>query len=231
MSAARVGIILQARFGSQRLPGKALALLGGTSILERCLTRLLASGVGRVVLATTEAAEDDALSFVASRMGIDVYRGSTDDVLTRYVGAALACQFDFVVRATGDNPAVDIDAPGRLLEIMRRENADYACEDGLPYGAGVEILTISTLTRTASVASDTADREHVTTFVKRHPGTFRVVRELAPAALRRPNVRLTVDTADDLAFMRRVFARVGATDATLTDIIIAADACSRSHAA
>jgi spore coat polysaccharide biosynthesis protein SpsF len=231
MNACRTGVILQARCGSQRLPGKALALIGGISLLERCLSRLRASGVRRVVLATTEAAEDDALTLVAERMDIDVYRGSTDDVLTRYVGAALAHQFDIVVRATGDNPAVDMEAAGRLLDLMRRTDADYACEDGLPYGAGVEIATTAALTRTASLATDAADREHVTTFVKRHPAMFRVVRELPPAPLRRPDLRLTVDTAADLEFMQRVFARARVAEPSLADLIASADACSRSDAA
>lgn len=227
----RIGIILQARFNSQRLPGKALAPLGGTTVLERCLARLRASGVAPVVLATTEAPEDDALARVGARLDVDVYRGSTDDVLARYVGAALAHQFDLVVRATGDNPAVDIGAAGRLVETLRAYDADYACEDGLPYGAGVEIISTAALRRSAAAASEPADREHVTTFVKRNAAQFHVVRSLAPVNVRRPDVRVTIDTATDLAFMQRVFASVRGTQPALADIIAAADGCSRSDAA
>ena len=227
----RVGIILQARFNSTRLRGKALASVGGVSVLKRCLTRLRQSDAGHVVLATTERPEDDALAIVARRMGVDVFRGSTDDVLSRYVDAAMWHDFDVVIRATGDNPAVDIDAPRRLIGVMHRDRADYACEDGLPYGAAVEIISTSALARAAALATRVEDREHVTTFIKLHPSTFRVTWASAPRPLRRPDVRLTIDTAEDLAFMRRVFARARSAEPSLADLIAAADQCSRSNAA
>ena len=229
--AQRVGIILQARFNSSRLPGKALASVGGVSVLKRCLSRLRKAEVGPVVLATTERPEDDALAVVARRLDVAVFRGSTDDVLARYLDAAVWHEFDIVIRATGDNPGVDFDAPRRVLDVRRRDGADYACEDGLPYGAGVEVITTAALARAAALATRLEDREHVTTFVKLHPRTFRLTWARAPQRLRRPDVRLTIDTAADLSFMRRVFARVRSAQPTLADLIAAADACSRSNAA
>lgn len=226
-----VGIILQARFGSRRLPGKALASVGGISILWRCLNRLRRAGAGPVVLATTERAEDDALADIAHRMGLDIYRGSTDDVLGRFVGAALRHRWHTVIRATADNPAVDIDAAARLVAVLTGTGADYACEDGLPCGAGLEAVTTAALLRTASAAVDAEDREHVTTFIKRQTDSFHVERPLAPAHLRRPELRFTVDTAADLTYMRRVFARVRSVEPSLSDMIAAADACVRSKAA
>ena len=145
----RIGIILQARFNSTRLRGKALASVGGTSVLKRCLNRLRQSQAGHVVLATTDRPEDDALAAAARRIGVDVFRGCADDVLARYVDAAVWHDFDVVIRATGDNPAVDIDAPRRLIGLMHRHRADYACEDGLPYGAAVEIVSTAALAYSA----------------------------------------------------------------------------------
>ena len=229
--AKRVGIILQARFDSKRLPGKALASVGGVSLLKRSLNRLRTSQVGDVVLATTERPEDEALAAVARRIGIDVFRGSTDDVLGRYVEAATWHGFDIVIRATGDNPAVDIDAPQRVLDVMNDTRVEYACEDGLPCGAGVEIMTTAALVRADALATNQEDREHVTTFVKGNGGLFRITRAAAPAGIRRPDLRLTIDRAADLSFMRRVFARVRCAEPGLVDIIAAADACSRSNAA
>ena len=228
---ARVGIVLQARCDSSRLPGKALAAIGGVTILKRCLDRLRLGAAGRVVLATTERPDDDALVVIARRMGIDVFRGSTSDVLHRYLQTAETCDFDIVIRATGDNPAVDIEAAGRLLDVMASTGADYACEDGLPYGAGVEIVTVAALARTASLTQRPGDREHVTTYIKRQPNIFRVTCAAAPRHLQRADLRLTIDTAADLAFMRRVFARLRPAEPSLTDIIAAADTCSRIDAA
>lgn len=228
---AAVAVIVQARLGSSRLPGKALTPLAGQALLARCLRRLGAADVGPVILATTLEPEDDALVDLARAEGCEVHRGSTDDVLTRYVETAVAFGFGRVVRATGDNPAVDTAAPRRLLEAMGNDGTEYVCEDGLPYGAGVELVTLAALTRAALLASERDDREHVTTFIKRRPDLFQVRRTVAPAPLRRPDVRLTVDTADDARFMDRVFTLLPPGDAPLADIIRAADRAQRSDAA
>jgi spore coat polysaccharide biosynthesis protein SpsF len=164
-------------------------------------------------------------------MKIDVYRGSTDDVLGRYVETAVAFGCDVIVRATGDNPAVDMDAMARLLPRVIARRIDYACEDGLPLGAGIEVMTLSALTRAASLACRAEDREHVTLFIKQRPDLFRIERPLAPPGLRRPDLRLTVDTAADLSSMRRVLTCAGRGERPLGEIIRAADRCSRRHAA
>ena len=205
----RAGIILQARLGSSRLPGKALATICGRTILEHCLRRLMFAGVAPVGLATTTREEDDVLAVLAERLGASVFRGDTHDVLGRFLGAADAFGFDIIVRATGDNPGTDIQAPGRLLGALRGACADYACEEGLPYGAAVEVATRDALVRAECEATQPADREHVTTYVRRNTDMFRVLQVAAPAPLRRPDVRLTVDTAEDLAHVRQVFARTG----------------------
>jgi spore coat polysaccharide biosynthesis protein SpsF len=227
----RVGFILQARSGSSRLPGKALLRIAGRPLIDRCLRRLRAARLGDVLLATTELAEDDVLVDVARSLDVASFRGSTDDVLARFVAAASASNFDIVVRATGDNPAVDIDVAARLLPALTDQGADYACEDGLPYGAGVELVTRAALVRAASLACSAEDREHVTLFIKQRPDLFRVSRQLAPTAIRRPDLRLTVDTPADLAFVRRVLTYCGSGERPLADIIRAADRCPRRTAA
>jgi spore coat polysaccharide biosynthesis protein SpsF len=229
--AMRAAIILQARVGSTRLPAKALAPIGETTLLERCLRRLTLADVGEVMLATTEASEDDALAEIAGRLNVRTFRGSTEDVLGRYVAAAQTLGVDVVIRATGDNPAVDIEAPARVLQILQTASADYACEDGLPIGAGVEAVRVGALLRAAAAATSIEDREHVTLYVKRRPGPFRVRREPAPAALYRPDVSLTVDTREDLDYVRRLFARTRVPDPSLTQLIAATAVCSRSDAA
>jgi spore coat polysaccharide biosynthesis protein SpsF len=226
----RAGIILQARFGSSRLRGKALATIGGRTILEHCLRRLMFAGVAPVVLATTRRPEDDALEGVARVLGAGVYRGDATDVLSRYLDAADAFDFDVVIRATGDNPGVDIQASGRLLAAIRTGDADYASEDGLPYGAAVEAVTRAALARAGHEAYHAEDREHVTTYVKRNTQTFKVLTIPAPAPLRRPDVRLTVDTVADLEHVRELFARAGVSMPSLRQLIEAAGRPIRTEA-
>jgi spore coat polysaccharide biosynthesis protein SpsF len=184
-----------------------------------------------VILATTTLPDDTALVDVARSLGVGVFRGSAGDVLARYVGAARTFGVGLVVRATGDNPAVDIGAPGRLVGALERGLADYAWEEGLPYGAAVEAMTVSALERASRLATDHQDREHVTPFIRRHPDAFRQVHLDAPANLRRPDLRVTVDTADDLAHVRRLFQLTSRPEPAVADIIRAADELVRERAA
>jgi spore coat polysaccharide biosynthesis protein SpsF len=216
-------IVLQARLASRRLPGKALAPLGDRPILARCLDRLLMSAAGQVVLATTTNREDDGLVTVAWNRGVPVVRGPEADVLHRFVMAATRFGAAYVVRATADNPAVDIDAPRRVLERLVATRADYVIETGLPYGTCVEAVTTDALRKADTMASLPFDREHVTPFIRRSP-LFASIEVPAPAEVCQPHLRLTVDSLGDLVYMRGVMAefRERAAEPPLAAIIAAA---------
>ena len=225
----RAGIILQARLGSTRLPGKVLAPIGSRTILDHCVTRLSVSGFP-IVVATTDRAEDDAVERAATKLGVQTYRGLEHDVLARYIGAARAFGFVEVVRATADNPLVDTGAPTRTLAFRRRVSADHVVECGLPVGAAVEAVSVDALERAQALISDPYDREHVTSFLRRD-SRFRALRAVAPGDLRRPGLRLTVDTPEDLEFLRDVYASLDSTQElpTLGAVIKAADALLVKH--
>ena len=201
-------IILQARMASTRLPGKALAPIGARPLIGHCLARLRIGGAAPVLLATTTNQEDDVLVAMAAKYGVATFRGPDDDVLSRYVLAAQSVGARFVVRATGDNPAVDIGGPDRALAALRSTNADHVIEEGLPYGGAVEGVTVDALTRASSLATVAADREHVTPWIRRDRERFHALQMPAPAGLRHPDVRVTVDTEDDLSFLQDVAARM-----------------------
>jgi spore coat polysaccharide biosynthesis protein SpsF len=217
------GIVLLARHASRRFPGKALAVLAGRTLLEHCIGRLMAASVGPVVLATTTRADDDVLAVMAARLGARVFRGDEHDVLGRTVAAAAAYSFDRVLRATGDNPFVDVDGPHRALALLA-PGVDYACEADLPVGAAVEAVTFAALSRAADEATDPVDREHVTTYIKRHGDRFRCVHTRAPRPLCAPDLRLTVDTPSDLAWLRSLAASTGSDHPALGALIAAAAA-------
>jgi spore coat polysaccharide biosynthesis protein SpsF len=217
------GIILQARFASTRLPGKALQTIRARTLLELCVERLRAGRDAMLVLATTLNPEDDALEALADDLGVPCFRGSADDVLGRYVAAAAKFRLDPIIRATGDNPAVDMHAPWRVLRALALTGADYVCENGLPIGGGVEGITYAALRRAERAAQLPYDREHVTTFVKSHPEMFNVLLQPAPEPLCCPSLRLTVDTLQDLQWMRRLFSRVETELPTLRRLIEAGE--------
>ncbi len=203
----RTGIVLQARMGSRRLPGKVLARVGSRTILEHCVLRLLVSGLP-VVVATTDRTEDDAVERVARRMGVEVFRGAETDVLGRFIEAARAFGFDDVVRATADNPLVDTEATRRMVAFHDRVGADHVVECGLPVGGAVEAVSRAALERADALVTDPYDREHVTSFIRRD-SRFQALRAVAPGDVRRPGLRLTVDTPEDLEFIRAIFDGLG----------------------
>ncbi len=206
----RAAVVLQARLGSVRLPGKVLARVGSRTILEHCVMRLASSGLP-VIVATTTRAEDDAIVREAERLGVQAFRGDEDDVLGRFIATAEHCGLDEVVRATADNPLVDGGGPRRVLELLRRVQADHVVESGLPVGTAVEAVRVDALRRAQVLIVDPYDREHVTSFIRRD-NRFRALRAVAPGDLRRPGLRLTVDTAEDLDFIRALASSVGSGD-------------------
>lgn len=217
-------IVLQARIGSTRLPGKVLARIGRWSMLEHCIRRLAGCG-HRVIVATTTADSDDAVAGASRDAGADVFRGHETDVLERYRTAAAAFGLTRVVRATADNPLVDASGVTRALGFQERTAADHVIECGMPVGTAVEVVTVEALERAASLATDPYDREHVTSLIRRDV-RFRALRAVAPGNVRRPGLRLTVDTAEDLEFIRQVWNACDAGDGhpELAALIAAADA-------
>jgi spore coat polysaccharide biosynthesis protein SpsF len=215
-------VVLQARVGSTRLPGKVLARINGRTVLRHAIDRLRAADVGPLIVATTTRSDDNAVEREARACGAAVVRGPVADVLARFMLALAGTEADFVIRATADNPAVDIDAPRRTLGLLRIRGADHAVESGLPIGAAVEAVRRSALERAAAQATGADDREHVTPFVRRDP-QFIAVTAPAPQALVRPDLRLTIDTAADLDHLRRVLAGAPSTLWPLQRIIGSAD--------
>lgn len=222
----RALVILQARLGSRRLPGKALSPIGGWPLVQYCIHRLLAARVGDVVLATTTRPEDAALVALARQLGVDAVRGPVNDVLGRFALAVeVQPEAEVILRATGDNPFVDIGTASRVLRAIHR-GADYAIEEGLPLGTAVEAVTRDALLQADRDATAPYDREHVTPWIRR-AGVLRRVAPLAPAAVRAPDLRLTVDTVHDLLGARYVAAELSAAGwdprvAPLPDVIDAA---------
>ena len=218
-------IVLQAGSACPALPGRVLRCAAGQSLLARCLQRLLAANAAPLVLATTDRAEDDGLVQVADELGVPSIRSALTDALGQLARAVQIVEPVYVICATGHHAAVDVDAPSRVLRFLRRNRVDYVVERGLPAGAGVEGLRAAALPGVADLSTDPDDRGHVTAFLRRPGSRFRTLEPLAPPALRRPDLRFTVETADDLAFMEAVLARAAAGSALipLPSIIRAAD--------
>jgi spore coat polysaccharide biosynthesis protein SpsF len=199
--------IVQARMGSSRLPGKVLMDLAGDTMLARVVARLRAArGVDGVVIATSSAPDDDAVVRAAERLCVGWFRGPEDDVLARYLGAARAFHAGAVVRVTADCPLLDPGVVGQVIDALTPA-VDYASNTHArtyPRGLDVEALHRDTLERIARLATSPAAREHVTAFVMEAPALFRTAQVAGETD--DSDLRWTVDTADDLAMIRALYA-------------------------
>jgi spore coat polysaccharide biosynthesis protein SpsF len=215
-SSKYVVAFLQARMGSTRLPGKVLMPLKGQSILERAIRRLRASAsVDAVAVLTTKLPEDDAIAQKASSLGVWVHRGPELDVLRRFYEAAEIFRPEIIIRATADNPLIDVDSIDRIVTALQTDQSDLCLEDGLPYGAATEAVTARALAETHFRARESHHREHVTLYIKDHPEEFRSSYPVPPDAVRYPKIRLTVDTPDDFAFVDRLIGQLPETEGPL----------------
>lgn len=217
--------VVQARIGSTRLPGKVLADVGGEPMLGFLLRRLSGPGlpVDHLVVATTEDPADDAVEAVARTVGCDVVRGPDADVLARFALALDGFPADTVVRLTADCPLADPDLVGDAMALREETGADYVSNTLVrtyPDGLDVEVVAADALRTAHAESGDPVEREHVTPFVYRRPERFRL------AALRHDeplgDLRWTVDTEADLAFVRSVVERVGGRRFSWRDVLAVA---------
>ena len=164
--------------------------------------------VDRVLVATSEHPRDDVLVERLSESSVEVYRGSEDDVLARYQGAAAAAGADVVVRITGDCPLICPSVSGAVLQdfLEHSESCDYASNTRIrtfPRGLDTEVMSAGALARAHREATAPSDREHVTPFIWRNPEAFALRDWLDPVD--RSHLRLTVDTPEDLSLVERLY--------------------------
>lgn len=204
-------IIVQARFGSTRLPGKVIRPLGArtplASVLQRC-ARI--PGADVVVCAVPKGANDDGVAELARASGAEIFRGSETDVLDRYWGAARAVGATTVMRVTSDCPLIDSEICGEVLSVLEASGADYVCNSLpplWPHGLDCDAFPMAWLERAAAAANLAADREHVTLWLKRNPALQRINVDGPGGGIERH--RWTLDFAEDLAFFRALWDLMG----------------------
>jgi spore coat polysaccharide biosynthesis protein SpsF len=205
----RTVAIVQARMGSSRLPGKVLRDLCGASMLARGIARLgRARSLAGIVVATTTEPEDAVIVAEAARLGVDVFRGSAHDVLSRYLGAARAVGAEAVVRVTSDCPLIDPEVVDQVVGMLR-PTIDYASNThgvrSYPRGLDCEAFHADTLERMARMAESAAAREHVTVFIREQPALFRTAQLVADVD--DSDLRWTVDTEADFRLVTTLYER------------------------
>ncbi|MFW5748031.1 MAG: cytidylyltransferase domain-containing protein [Chloroflexota bacterium] len=228
----RIAVIIQARMGSTRLPGKVLMPLNNRPALWHTIERSRRSKADVVAVATSTVSSDDELVTWCREQGVPVYRGDRDDLIARYRLAADAENADVIIRITGDCPVIDPATIDRVIDtLLASPDAHYAhakaepqYPDALPRGLNTEIFWRKTLDEIDRRTPEPRHREHVTYIVERDP-FFVIAKAPTPEGLARPDYRLTLDTPQDYVMFQRLFGECPVSPETpLADILHFLDA-------
>jgi spore coat polysaccharide biosynthesis protein SpsF len=217
----RVAVVIQARMGSTRLPGKVLEDLGGLPVLTWVVRAARAARLAdEVIVATSTRDEDDPVARLAEELGVPVVRGSEDDVLSRYLQALEEHPCDAVVRITADCPFTDPAIIDAVIGAWRADPSyDYVSTvlvRTLPHGLDVELVRADTLRRVDASATR-HHRVHVTSGIYTDPDTYSVLGLcFAPDST---DLRITLDTPEDLAALRAIVEARGSGVASRAEII------------
>ncbi len=203
-SRPKVVAIIQARVGSTRFPKKILAKLGGHSLIDWILFRVLqATQIDQVIVAIPETLENQVLIPIVESYGCECVLGSEQDVLARFVKAVDYSQADVVVRICADNPLIASEELDRLINYFLENNFDYAfnhipkLDNQYPDGLGAEILSADLLKKIANQNSDLNHREHVTSYIWDHQDQYKMGVLKAPLEISYPSIKLDIDTPRD----------------------------------
>ncbi len=203
-------VIVQARMASTRLPGKVLLPLGDRTVLDHVLTRCRAiAGADVVVCAIPDTDDCQPLAEAAQNLGAVVFKGSEDDVLMRYLGAAQRVDADVILRVTSDCPMIDPAVCARVLALVRDGGVDFACNNmppSWPHGLDCEAVTTAWLGRAAREAEQRFEREHVMPWIRNHPDVVKA--NLVGPGGGVEHHRWTLDNERDLEFLRALWRRL-----------------------
>jgi len=215
--------IIQARMGSERLPGKILRPLLDQPMLAWIIRRVAKSRlIDEIVLATTTDQRDDVVDDLSRERGWALFRGSENDVLDRYYQAARQANADHVIRVTGDCPLIDPTVLDHVIAAYysaapRVDYASNALVRSYPHGLDVEVFSFAALERAWHEDQSNAWREHVTPYLYRHPELFRLLDVVNPTNY--AHYRVTVDTPQDFELIRHVYEHFGHGDFAWQDVI------------
>lgn len=205
----RVVIIVQARMGSTRLPEKSLKEIAGKPLLGYVLQRLKrVKSANEIVVATTIQPKDDILAQFCQSLNIPVWRGSEEDVLSRYGEAAQAFHADVIVRISGDCPLIDPEIVEQAISLFQTGHYDYVSnviQRTYPRGMDVEVFSRKALNQALVEAKAQPEREHVTPYFYRHPELFKLGN--LEQTSDQSDYRLTVDTKEDLELITRIIKK------------------------
>lgn len=199
--------IIQARVGSTRLPRKVLLDLEGKTVLEHVIERVRASKLPNdIIVATTINKDDLEIVKLCTNQDISVYCGSENDVLDRYFQASRLFEADHIVRITSDCPLIDPKLIDDVITLHLNEKADYTSNTikrTFPDGEDVEVFSYEALKKAWEMATLTSEREHVTPYIWKNPGIFKLANLTCEENI--SHKRWTLDNPEDYEFIKMIY--------------------------
>ncbi|MCX5713484.1 MAG: glycosyltransferase family protein [Candidatus Omnitrophica bacterium] len=202
--------IVQARMGSQRLPGKVLLPIGNKPVLAWVLSRLSHCRlINKIIVATSVNSIDDSIRKLCLDFNVTCFSGPEEDVLERFYMAAVETKADVIIRITADCPFIDPEIVDGLIATHLKNSNQYTANDTVksyPRGVDAEVINFGTLEYLMKKAKQQYYREHVTSYIYEHPEEFKT--EIVRGKQYYENgfiLRLCVDEMDDLVLLKRIY--------------------------
>ncbi len=207
-SYSNFGIVIQARMSSSRLPGKVLKDIAGKPMLQRQIERLKNKLDYPVIVATSNTSSDDEIEALCKKLDTNIYRGSLDNVVSRFFECSNEMGFSHIIRVGGDDPLIDPQCCLELIKLYGESNADFifaSNSNGWPYGCAAEMISVNTLKNILDKTKDPFYLEHTIPYVFDNPNNFKIKRALGPKEYQNKSITLSVDYEEDFILVEKVF--------------------------
>ena len=206
-----IGCIIQARMGSERLPGKILKKIDNkNTILDYVINQTSESKkIEKIVIATTNLKEDDIIEKFCNDRKIECFRGSINDVLDRHYQCAKKYSFDPIVRVTSDNPIVDPEIIDLAIETYENGQFDMVTtcnKRSYPYGISVEVFSFDALNQSWNKSNLSSEREHVILYIQDKKNNFKIFNLVNSEDL--THINCTVDNEEDYQLIQKVVSEI-----------------------
>ena len=218
-----IGCIIQARMGSTRLPGKVMLDVESNKTVLYFVIKQLQSCklVDKIIVATTTLEDDKQIANFSKHLGVDSFRGSSDNVLDRYYQCAKEYSVSTIVRIPSDKPLIDPEIVDNVVSVFSNNSYDYITNflpnPTFPSGTEVEVFSINALKKAWEKAKIPSEKEHVTPYFANHEDEFKITHIENSENL--SHLRWAVDKIEDLKLVRKIVSKIKKRPILMKDIV------------
>ena len=217
-----IGCIIQTRMGSSRLPGKVMMRLDEKStVLEYVINQLsFCKLIDQKIIATTNLEQDNIIEKHAKELGLECFRGNSENVLERYYECAKKYKLDNILRITSDCPLIDPEITDRVIETYLTKKYDYVSNTlprTFPIGLDVEVFSFDVLERTWKSATLASEKEHVTPYIRNKKENFRL--HNMKNFKKMDHLRWTLDRIEDFNLIKKIVTKIDKRPIVMSDIL------------